>query len=255
MTITCHKCKQPYEAREQILSDGLRVFTCPWCGAHRLTKSKKIASDLVDAAKFYNGYKYDPKRASDLVDAATYGYRYVQDQGSAFHKACELSKKLKKHEPKSLKEFYEDLGLSPYNYAAHDCTGWAYYDNEPVFLTKKLHIPEYKGEMNMKNVAFEEKQTLRICRERNEWRDIYTVADTEPTDLFALCSDPNMRVYMRVAMDEDTFLVKDPNMRPVLDVQTGCIEMMDKDEKIFVYDPFGCNLDVGSFMNRRSHED
>ena len=237
MTITCHKCKRPYEAHEQILPDGFRVFTCPWCGAHRLTKSKKTASDLVDAGKFYNGYKYDPKRASDLVDAATYGYRYVQqNQGSAFHKACELSKKLKKY----------------------DCSGgWAYHNNkyDPVFLTKKLHIPEYKGEMNMKNVAFEEKQTLRICRERNEWRDIYTVADTEPTDLFALCSDPNMRVYMRVAMDEDTFLVKDPNMRPVLDVQTGCIDMMDKDEKIFIYDPFGCNLDVGSFMNRRSHED
>ena len=106
----------------------------------------------------------------------------------------------------------------------------------------------------MKNVSIEEKQTLRVIRECSEWRDIYTVADTEPTDLFVLCCDQNMRVYMRVAMDEDTFLVKDPNMRPVLDVETGCIEMMDKDEKIFIYDPRGCNLDVGTFIDKKPHD-
>lgn len=175
--------------------------------------------------------------ATDLVDAATYGYRYVQqDQGSAFHKACELSKKLKKYDCSG--------GLAYYNYK---------YD--PSFLTKNLNISEYKGEMNMKNVSIEEKQTLRVIRECNEWRDVYTIADTEPTDLFTLCGDQNMRVYMRVAMDEDTFLIKDPNMRPVLDVKTGCIEMMDKDEKIFIYDPRGCNLDVGTFMVKKPHED
>ena len=221
--IACHRCGVPYDT-------DIHGFTCPHCERNRV-----IIESEVDAAKFYNGYKYDPKKASHLVDAATYGYRYVQqNQGSAFHKACELSKKLKKY----------------------DCSGgWAYYDNEPIFLNKKLNIPEYKGEMNMKNVSIEEKQTLRICRECNEWRDIYTVADTEPTDLFALCGDPNMNVYMRVAMDEDTFLIKDPKMVPVMDVKTGHIDMMDTDEKIFIYDPRGCRLGVSGFMDNKPHDD
>lgn len=231
----CGKCGSSYIGRE-----------CDYC------KRSKENQDYV--MEQIRNMKPMRRIDSDLVDAATYGYRYVQNQGSAFHKAFELSKKLQKYEPKSLKVFYKDLGVDIYS-PTYDCTGWAYYDNEPTFLTKKLNIPEYKGEMNMKNVSIEEKQTLRIIRESNEWRDIYTVADTEPTDLFVLCCDQSMKVYMRVAMDEDTFLVKDPNMRPVLDVGTGCVEMLDKDEKIFIYDPRGCNLDVGSFLVNKPHED
>ena len=233
----CDKCGSTYIGKE-----------CDFCKRH-----KEQIDDIMEQIRNLTPKK-PRSNASHLVDAATYGYRYGQKTKSAFHKAFELSKKLKKHEPASLKEFYKDLGLDMQYSPSYDCTGWVSFNNKPEFLTKNLNIPEYKGEMNMKNVSIEEKQTLRICRECNEWRDIYTVADTEPTDLFALCGDQNMRVYMRVAIDEDTFLVKDPNMRPVLDVETGCIEMMDKDEKIFIYDPRGCNLDVGTFIDKKPHD-
>lgn len=225
----CDKCGSSYVGKE-----------CDYCKRY-----KEQIDDVMEQIR-----KLTPEKprsnASDFVDAATYGYQYMQKNGSAFHKAFELSKKIKKFG-------LEDAHYSP----TFDCTGWGYYNREydPSFLTKKLHIPEYKGEINMKNVSIEEKQTLRICRECNEWRDIYTVADTEPTDLFALCDDPSMNVYMRVAMDEDTFLIKDPKMVPVLDVKTGHIDMMDVDEKIFIYDPRGCRLGVSGFMDSRPHED
>lgn len=236
----CDKCGSSYVGKE--CDECRRRRDLMDAAIGQIRAMKRIDSE-VDAAKFYNGYKYEPKKASDFVDAATYGYRYVQNKRSGFHK--------------KLKEVYKDLGVDIHYSPTHDCTGWGYYNREydPSFLTKKLHIPEYKGEMNMKNVVFEEKQTLRICRECNEWRDIYTVADTEPTDLFALCGDPSMNVYMRVAMDEDTFLIKDPKMVPVLDVKTGHIDMMDVDEKIFIYDPRGCRLGVSGFMDNRPHED
>lgn len=221
----------------------VKKYICDKCGSSYVGKECNVCrrrKDLIDAAI---GQIRVAKRIDSEVDAATYGYRYVQNKRSAFRK--------------TLEDVCKDLSIDVHYSPTYDCTGGAYYNREydPSFLTKKLHIPEYKGEMNMKNVSIEEKQTLRICRECSEWRDVYTVADTEPTDLFVLCGDQNMRVYMRVSMDEDTFLIKDPNMRPVLDVETGCIEMLDKDEKIFIYDHRGCNLDVGSFMNKKPHED